>query len=189
MKALFSIVCLTMGIALLPLSSHAQQQSPPQFTMVKNKLNGPRLGISYSLQDDALDGTGVKNQRLRENDIGNVISQFGWHFEWAIKPESGGPAFVTEILPFIGGVEFGTVIPSVSAVFGIRLPSGTEFGMGPNVIATFDSKPQLATALVVAVGQTLTFNEVHIPLNVAVLTNRDGNTLSFVFGYALPTLF
>lgn len=45
-----------------------------------------------------------------------------------IIPEGDGPQFVIQAVPFIGGVEYGTVIPSLTVAMGIRLPEGIEFG-------------------------------------------------------------
>jgi hypothetical protein len=58
--------------------------------------------------------------------------------------------------------------------------------MGPQAVATFDKNQPVSTSLVMALGHSLSFGAVKIPLNVAFLTNRDGNTVSFVFGYAMP---
>ncbi|MBN1575903.1 MAG: hypothetical protein JW913_05080 [Chitinispirillaceae bacterium] len=40
---------------------------------------------------------------------------------------------------------------------------------------------------VFAIGQSINFSGVSIPLNLAVSTNRSGTSGSFVFGYALPS--
>jgi hypothetical protein len=41
------------------------------------------------------------------------------------------------------------------------------------------------TSLIVAVGKSIDFSGVSIPLNLAVSLNNDGTRLSFVFGYAM----
>lgn len=148
-------------------------------TLRSQKLSGPRLGVTYVVHGSKWD------KELEKDGIDNVISQFGWHFEWLLKPQRGGPAFVTEFMPFIGGVEYGTVIPNISLVFGIRFPQGFEFGMGPQVVVTFDRDEPVITSLVLGLGQSLNFGGVKIPLNLAVSTNSDGQRLSFVFGYAI----
>ncbi len=146
-----------------------------------HKLSGPRLGMTYVVHGSEF------ARKLDDREIDNFISQFGWHFEWVVRPEGGGPAFVTELMPFLGGVEYGTVIPSLSLVLGIRGPRGFELGMGPNVLVTLDKKEPVSTTLVVGVGKSLNISGVQIPLNLAVSTNRDGQRLSFVFGYALSS--
>jgi len=145
----------------------------------QERLSGPRLGLVYVVHGSEWD------KKLDEHGIDNFISQFGWHFEWLVRPQGGGPAFVTEFMPFLGGVEYGTVIPTLSLVFGIRFPKGFELGMGPQAVITFDRHEPVNTSLVVGVGQYLDFSGVKIPLNLAVSTNGDGQRVAFVFGYAI----
>jgi len=45
---------------------------------------------------------------------GAVSQPVRMHFEWLVEPQRGGPAFVIEGVPFIGGVEYGTVVPSLT---------------------------------------------------------------------------
>jgi len=149
------------------------------------KLNGPRLGLTYVAQSNFMDRNGKLNETLKENDIGVLISQFGWHFEWLVTPDGGGPSFVTQLVPFIGGVEYATVIPSTTVVLGIRMPKGFEFGMGPNVLFRIKGDNPISTSLLLAIGQSINFNGVSIPLNLGLLTNNEGTRFSFVFGYAL----
>lgn len=144
------------------------------------RLSGPRMGMSYAIPDGK-----ELHQSLRENDMGQFISQFGWHFEWIVEPEKGGPAFVIETIPFIGGVEYGTVVPSLSLVMGVRLPAGYEFGMGPLAYYTGVEDKPVGSSLVMAFGKSLDFNGVSIPLNLAVATSPKGTRASFIFGYAI----
>lgn len=146
--------------------------------MQSKKLDGPRLGVSV-LADKLPEVDGQK--------IGPVISQFGWQFEWLIRPENGGPAFLTEVIPFIGGVEYGIVIPSISVVSGIRFPFGFEFGMGPHAAVHFKGTKPIHPSLIVAVGQTFEFSGVNIPLNLAMTNSSSGQSFSFLFGYAIPS--
>ena len=147
--------------------------------MKSHKLNGPRLGMTYLVDQDL--------PEINGKEIGPTISQFGWHFEWLVRPEGGGPAFITQIIPFVGGVEHSILIPSISTVFGIRLPVGFEFGMGPHLTTTFEEDEPVSPSLIVAVGQSINFSGVSIPLNLALKTNKKGQAVSFVFGYALPS--
>ncbi len=142
----------------------------------RRSLDGPRLGATYVLGQNSL------TRALKERQIGMLISQFGWHFEYQVIPEGEGPSFVIEAIPLVGGVEYGTLIPSGTLAMGIRFPSGWEFGMGPNVLIT-DEGPK--TALVLAAGKSINYGGVSIPLNLVLATNPDGNRLSFVFGYAI----
>ena len=184
MKRIISL-SLSATVSSLLMSSvlHAQTQetyNAPKCEYHAKRLTGPRMGISYAIPD------GKKlRQTLRENDMGPFLSQFGWHFEWLVEPQRGGPAFVIEGVPFIGGVEYGTVVPSVTLAMGVRLPSGYEFGMGPMAYFSGDENSPVGSSLVIAFGKSLDFSGVSIPLNLAVATSPTGTQVSFIFGYAI----
>lgn len=112
------------------------------------------------------------------------MSQFGWHFEYQIQPQSGGPSFLIETVPMIGGVEYGTVIPHVSLLMGIRLPNGFEIGLGPNALFTPDT---VFSSLVIAIGKTFSYNDVNLPVNLAFSTSPQGARASLIFGYAIKS--
>lgn len=172
----------TIVTGSLIIVSSAFATTPQTYESVKmksQKLDGPRLGMTYLVDQDL--------PEINGKEIGPTISQFGWHFEWLVRPEGGGPAFITQVVPFVGGVEHSILIPSVSAIFGIRLPVGFEFGMGPHLTTTFKEKEPVSPSLIVAIGQSINFSGVSIPLNLAVKTNKAGEAVSFVFGYALPS--
>ena len=181
---------LITALGLLIAQAHIAMAGNSDYTdedvnLRTRKLNGPRLGLTYVAQSDFLDRNGKLNEALKENDIGVLISQFGWHFEWLVTPEGGGPSFVTQLVPFIGGVEYATIVPSASLILGIRLPKGFEFGMGPNILFRIKGDSPISSSLLLAIGQNINFNGVSIPLNLALSTNNEGTRLSFVFGYAL----
>ena len=152
--------------------------APNPSKLLTFNLGGPRLGMTY------IPGNTALYQFLSERNIGRTMSQFGWHFEYQVAPDIEGPAFVIEIVPLVGGVEYSTVIPSVSLVMGIRLPDGFEFGMGPNAII---SDRGLKNSLVVAIGKSFAYGGVNIPINLSLATNPDGIRVSFIFGYSINT--
>ncbi len=142
----------------------------------KRNLGGPRLGITY------LPGNTELVDNLSDNDVGRTLSQFGWHFEYQVVPKGYGPSFVVEIVPLVAGVEYGKFIPSMTLAMGVRFPNGIEFGMGPNLLAGADN---IYSALVFAVGKSINYGGVSIPLNLVYATNPSGNRVSFIFGYAI----
>ena len=148
--------------------------TPVRFT--ERNMGGPRLGVTY------IPGNGKLVQKLKENDIGQTISQFGWHFEYAVIPEGGGPSFVIEFIPLVGGVEYGKFVPSATLAMGVRMPNGIEFGMGPNLL--FDGD-KVNSALVLALGKSFNYSGVSIPINLVFVTNPEGNRISVIFGYAI----
>ncbi len=173
-RAIFASV-----LATLLLSSVAGAQTPNPtgpVTFIRRNLGGPRLGLTIIPGNSELYG------KLDEAGMGRTVSQFGWHFEYQVIPEGGGPQFVVEIVPLIGGVEYGKVMPSTSLIMGIRFPSGLEFGMGPNLLGTDEG---VKSSLVLAIGKTIDYGGVSIPLNIAFTTSPAGRRISFIFGYAI----
>ncbi len=171
---LILLACSTFLAGVIPAQAATHEE---RVRFSRRNLGGPRLGITVITGDNAL------SRRLDEENIGKQISQFGWHFEHQIIPDGGGPQFVVQFTPLIGGVEYGKIIPGATLAMGIRFPSGYEFGLGPNVVyGTGDMSP---TALVVGVGKTFNYGGVSIPLNLVYTTNPDGNRVSFIIGYAI----
>ena len=156
----------------------AQTENPNMpIRFSKRNMGGPRLGITY------IPGDGELVQKLKDNGIGNTISQFGWHFEYAVIPEGGGPSFVIEFIPLVGGVEYGKFVPSATLAMGVRMPNGIEFGMGPNLL--YGGGDNVNSALVLALGKSFDYGGVSIPINLVFVTNPDGNRVSVIFGYAI----
>jgi len=162
-----------IGVAIPTL-----QAPPPQsvLTMARRNLGGPRLGVTYVLAGDKM----IKD--LEDNDMDRIISQFGWHFEYQVVPEGGGPQFVIQFVPMVGGVEYSKLLPSTAVAMGVRFPNGFEFGMGPELMLSEDG---LETALVVGIGKTFDYSGVSIPINLVFTRNNDGVRVSTIFGYAI----
>jgi hypothetical protein len=169
-----SVLCL---FTLISAWQTAQAQTSfSDVVFAERNLGGPRLGITLVEPGSALAA------KLQEHRIGTLLSQFGWHFEYQVVPDGGGPSFVIQLIPLVAGVEYGTLIPSGTLAMGVRFPEGYEFGMGPNVLV---SDQGLTTALVMSVGKSYNYGGVSIPLNLVLTTNPDGLRFSFVFGYAI----
>ena len=159
----------------------AQSYNKPTVLHEKN-LGGPRLGLTF------IHGNGELVRTLKKNKMDRLLSQFGWHFEYQVSPANEvGPSFVVQFVPLFGGVEYGKVVPSLTTAFGIRFPSGIEFGMGPNIAVSKDSYDEtiIASSLVLAIGKSLDYGGVSIPLNIVYAISPKGNRASFIFGYAL----
>jgi hypothetical protein len=168
--SLFSLVVL-----LNIFSSYNYSQDLQTVKFKQLNLGGPRMGVTF------IPGENELYEKLKENEMGRLFSQFGWHFEYQIVPDGGGPSFLIELVPLVAGVEYGTLIPSATLAFGIRFPQGVEFGMGPNLLIS----DQVSTALVIAVGKSFDFGGVNIPLNLIIATNPKGIRYTFMFGYAI----
>lgn len=172
----FLTILFTVVFLMNPITAQTWDSNKP-LQFAERNMGGPRLGVTY------IPGNGELVQKLKDNDIGRSISQFGWHFEWAVIPDGGGPSFVIELVPLVGGVEYGKLVPSGTLAMGVRMPNGIEFGMGPNIL--LGGEKVINTSLVLAVGKSFNYSGVSIPINFVFATNPSGNRLSVIFGYAI----
>lgn len=180
---LSTALIIVMTIGFHPDRANSQSMYPEStVSFAQRNLGGPRLGISY------VTGKGDLWHRLNDERIGRSISQFGWHFEYQVIPEGGGPQFVVQLVPLIAGVEYGKFIPSGTLAMGVRFPNGIEFGLGPNILLVgknANGESPAKTALVLGIGKSFNYGGVSIPLNLVYATNPDGNRVSVIFGYAI----
>lgn len=169
MKQIFVNIIIANIICIVQLT--AQMKDIDFITFAERNMSGPRLGVTYRLG------------KLTSDELGHVISQFGWHFEHLVIPDGGGPSFVVQFTPMLGGVEHAKLIPTATLALGVRMPNGIEFGMGPNIL--IEEKKLINTALVIAVGKSFNYSSVSIPIDIAWTTNPDYNRVSLIIGYAI----
>ena len=170
----FPIALAMLAALALPLK--AQQRSPAadddSIPIMRHRdLDGPRIGMTY------VSGPAAE-AKLAEHGLTPLMSLIGWHFEQVLRPQGGGPSFVTQEVFMAAGLEQGTFVPSATVLLGIRFPSGFEFGMGPNV-------SPIGAALAVGIGKTLNYGGVAIPINLAVVRSQGALRTSLVAGYAI----
>ncbi len=150
--------------------------APAQFQL-KN-YSGPRLGLMFPA------GGAEMRKAFRDHGYGDMVSLFGWHFERTIVPIEGGPQLVTEAIPMLGGVEYGKILPSLTLTAGLRLSSGLEFGMGPS-FTPLNSRGGATTGLVLAIGKSIEYAGLNLPVNLATSINPKGTMVSLTLGYAM----
>ena len=97
-------------------------------TSTQRRLSGPRFGVTF-LTREMRDSIAV----TFEEDVGAVITQFGWQWERQLGNSGGGLIPVTEWVLLVGGLEQGVFLPSLSWMVGLRTLGGAEFGVGPNL--------------------------------------------------------
>jgi hypothetical protein len=176
----FLTIILALAIYLIALITpvNAQMSLDDRVTFVQRNLGGPRLGITY------VPGSNELFDELKSKNMDRMLSQFGWHFEYQVIPDGGGPQFVVQFVPLVAGVEYGRFVPSATLAMGVRFPSGIEFGLGPNLLITGGDKA-VRTSLIMAVGKSFNYGGVSIPLNFVFAKSPEGNRLSFILGYAI----
>ena len=107
----------------------------------------------------------LSNGELKDNLISefgltsSVISQFGYQFEKQIMGDENVAGLVEGII-FLGGLEYGLFLPSLSGMFGARFSSGYEFAVGPNLSLG-------GAGLVIGFGKTIQAGNINIPINFA----------------------
>lgn len=162
--------------AVHPQVVRSYTNEPAEFT--ERDMSGPRLGFMVATSDGEL------SRNLSKNGMGRMVSLFGWHFEHRITPIGGGPQFLTEFVPLIGGVEYGKILPSMTLALGMRVPSGYEFGIGPSLAAS-GSGGGVSSGVVLSAGRSIDYGGVNLPINLAVSLNQKGTVMSLVAGYAV----
>jgi hypothetical protein len=136
-------------------------------------MTGPRFGLTVQSQ-----ATVDELKTRHEIVVRPLISQFGWQFERRFYTNGDGAAVLMEWVPLISGLEQGQALPSLNWLVGVRMPSGAEFGIGPNLTP-------VCAGLVIAGGVTVRSGAVHVPLNFAVATSRTGARVSIATGFNL----
>jgi hypothetical protein len=146
--------------------------------IVRSDWSGPRVGFMVAPGDAGI------AKRMKASGLGTVVSQFGWQFERRVSAFDRGPQLVTEMVPLFGGVEYNKLVPSLNGLVGLRFANGLEMGMGPSfsIVSTTTSP---SAGLLIAVGKSLDYGEVCIPVNLAISTNPKGTMINLLVGYAI----
>ena len=168
-------------ISVVSISTHAMTRDdsldePVSLSQVN--MSGPRFGITGVIAGDQF------ANELHNHGVENLYTQFGWHFEFLVRPveDPVAPALVFEAVPLLGALEAGTIIPSVSLLVGIRFSNGVEFGMGPNISITPNA---LYSSMVLAGGVNFNYHGVKIPATIAVVKGKGGYCISTLVGYGI----
>jgi hypothetical protein len=145
-------------------------------TLPRQHLSGPRFGFTTFTGDVAAFRQSEGKQPL--------MSQFGWQFETQIVSTTTGNQALMEWIVLLGGVEQDEMNLSLSWMAGLRLPSGLEFGVGPNISVRKESADP-TTSMIVAMGATLPFGELYVPANLAVAFAEGGPRITTLLGWII----
>lgn len=179
-RIVHALVLATLLAAVAHAPAAAQSDSIPEDMrarrMPRQQLSGPRFGFTTFTGDVA---------QLRQA-IGkeSIMSQFGWQFETQIVSASSGNQALMEWVVLVGGVEQDELNLSLSWLAGYRLPSGVEFGVGPNVSVRKEGGDP-TTSMVVAGGATLPFGDLYVPINLAVAFAQGGPRITTLIGWII----
>jgi len=168
MRSLTTVFALALHLPLVAAAQTTDTRVPAPTAPLS--LAGPRFGITL-LPEPA-------RAKLAEHDI-NVsaaITQFGWQFERQFLGNEGTLVAISELVLLVGGLDQGVFLPSASWLVGVRSPTGTEFGVGPNLTP-------MGVALAVAGGVTIRNDAINIPVSIAVVPSATGVRVSILTGF------
>lgn len=108
----------------------ANYDTPVQTPKTKLALDGPRMGFSYATGEMADVLTAPESEG--GYNMYPATFQFGWQKEWQYLSAGDFQALI-EVIPMLGGLESGRVIPSLTFLNGFRMgKGGWEFAFGPS---------------------------------------------------------
>jgi hypothetical protein len=175
------ILVFTALFAVAPQQALAQTDTVPTHlrarSLPRQHLSGPRFGFTTFTGDVA-----AYRQAIGKEPI---MSQFGWQFETQVVSTRSGNQALMEWVVLAGGVEQDELNLSLSWLAGYRLPSGLEFGAGPNVSVRKEDLDDLTTSMVVAAGTTLPFGDIYVPLNLAIAFAEGGPRITTLLGWII----
>ena len=89
-----------------------------------SKNTGWRMGAVYV-------AGGRKDDLAEELGMGNIVSAWGYQFEWQ-KGIPGTTVGLVDVVPMLLGLDESMLIPTVNVLVGLRMPNNLEFGLGPH---------------------------------------------------------
>jgi hypothetical protein len=132
---------------------------------------GPRVGFTFAIATAADFDTMLQGYFP---DAGRsyipFMSQFGVNLEQRVQLGFTDSHFVFQEVILVTGLDQNVVIDSVSGLIGFRSKSGLEFGLGPSInIMGSTYNFELSVTVVYAIGWTIAFSGVYVPINLVVV--------------------
>lgn len=156
MKQAIVTVCLLVLAATSAVNAQSNDQRPAGFSFVI----GPRVGGSYTFMTPSDYSTFVQ-KLYPPNNYFPANTLFGVNFEQRILLGHTRSHFAFQEIVLIGGLEQSIAMPTGAFLIGYRDFSGFEMGVGPIV-------NMAGVGVVAALGWTLSFQGVFIPIDVSV---------------------
>jgi hypothetical protein len=148
---------------------------------------GPRVGATYiATAPEEFDEAMTEAFGEMSRSYYPLITQFGLHFEQRVRLGDTDSHFVFQEVFLIGALDQNSFVPSGTVLIGYRSGAGLEFGLGPNLSMTrVDGEAKVGLSVAYAVGWTFSFDDVFVPINLAVVpTPRDGQPrFTFLTGF------
>jgi hypothetical protein len=162
---------LTVMVAVLVLLSASAFADEPEGPEAFSLIFGPRLGFSGFWPPE---GFKSSVNSLYPGDFVPVVSLFGITVEQRILLGQTRSHFAFQEIVLVGGLEQGIALPEGAFLIGYRDYSGFEFGAGPILHLG-------GVGVVVAIGYTISFKGMYVPLDVSLIIPNTGRPASIGF--------
>ncbi len=138
------------------------------------RLDGPRFGVTVLTPGLLADIINDDRELDSEDPVDYtqkqaILTQFGWQWETRLV-EGGDYVGLIEWIVLAGGLDKGTVVPSISGLVGMRRANGFEIAVGPTASFT-------GIGMAFAVGHTYKAGDLNIPINIAWVPSRTNHLL------------
>jgi hypothetical protein len=180
-----TVMCAVLFVLVGTLSVH------PQGVGARKRLElvyGPRVGVTYIVADpEAFDESLQQLFPDSGREYFPIVTQFGVSVEQRIRLGETESHFAFQEIFLIGGLDQNIVIPSLSVLIGFRSRAGLELGLGPNLSMkrSGEEGTGAGVSVVYAVGWTFAFDEVYVPVNLAIVPTPSDRTprISLLTGF------
>ena len=177
-RMIFTLMFVALALNNEAASAQTQGPATPQAQMVREvprrHLNGPRFGFTVFTGD-------VADMRDRA-EMEPIMTQFGWQWETQLLATQEGSQALMEWVLLVGGMEQDEFNLSLGWLAGYRLENGVEFGVGPNLSYSKDSR-ETTSSMLFAVGSTLPFGDLYVPINFALSVAKGGPRMTALIGW------
>jgi hypothetical protein len=177
-RTILTATLTALVFSFAPAAGQAGPEPIPSEQQVKKlprqKLSGPRFGLTAF--------TGETKKGRDYLGLSPVMSQIGWQFETQMVSTETGSQALMEWLVLVGGFESSEFNMSLAWLAGYRLPNGFEVGAGP--AASYNPElTKFTTSIQMALGATLGFGDVYLPLNLGVGFAEGGPRITTLIGW------
>jgi hypothetical protein len=177
-RGIATLAIMTTALGVVPVAAQETVPTIPEEMQVRKlprqKLSGPRFGFTVF--------TGEVAEWRQSQGLEPIMSQFGWQFETQMVSTKTGNQALMEWLVLFGGLEQDEASISLAWLAGYRTAAGLEFGVGPNFNANL-KEDMTNTSMVVAVGATMPFGELYVPVNFAASFSDGGPRITALLGW------
>ncbi len=168
MKHIRSVLIVASFIVLAAADPAAAQNGSRNIT----STTGPKVGLTLIAGD-------LVDDLRRDFRKGPLLLQFGWQVEarFPVSRDRNGAAGYAQLMPLIGGLEEGKILPSITWLIGVRGAKGNRIGFGPTMSLA-------GPTVTVSAGVTKRSGQLYLPIDLAVQFMERGTIVSLLIGFA-----